>query len=308
MHPVLLKSQGLTIERPQRTTGTLVGAGAAAVALALAAALLIKAADWPVSFPQFLAYLGAGLLLLLACVFGFWSYACLTMRYILGNGGLTVRWGPLRHVIPANRIQGFTQGRGEQRPRINGLSWWGYHVGRGATEEYGRVLFFSTHRAPEELVYVRTEDTTYALSPQDPGRFIAEAKRLQKAATGDSKAVVERHPIATHPVWADHIAQWLGLAAVLLNLSLWGYVFAVYPDLHNQITIEFPPIGDITDLQSRSEIFKIPIAASAILGINLAAGLGFQWRERAATYLLLSGAIFFQFVFWTAAIAAVINS
>ncbi|MDO8614440.1 MAG: PH domain-containing protein [Dehalococcoidia bacterium] len=308
---MLLKGQGLTIERPPRAAGTLVGAGASVLALILAALLLLKVSGWPVSFPQFLGYAGAGLLILLAAVFGFWAYACAQMRYLLDAKGLTIAWGTLRHVIPVGRIEGFAQGRGEQRPRISGVGWWGYHVGRGHMDEFGRVLFFSTHRSPEELVYVRTADATYALSPRDPDRFIAEARRLQSAsgpAQAEARAVVQRHPVAIYPVWADRVAQWLGLAAVLLNLALWGYVFAVYPDLQNQITIEFPPLGDISTLQSRSEIFKIPATATAILGVNLLAGLGFQWKERAATYLLLSGAIFFQVLFWLAAAIAVINA
>ena len=42
--------------------------------------------------------------------------------------------------------------------------------------------------------------------------------------------------------------------------------------------------------------------------MNLFAALAFQWRERAAAYLLLSGAIFFQVAFWIAAIVAVVNA
>jgi hypothetical protein len=78
--------------------------------------------------------------------------------------------------------------------------------------------------------------------------------------------------------------------------------------MSNEITIEFPPIGDITTLHSRDAIFRIPGTASAILGVNLAASLLFQPRERAATYLLLSGTIFLQVVFWVAAIVAVVNA
>jgi len=96
--------------------------------------------------------------------------------------------------------------------------------------------------------------------------------------------------------------------AVLANLTLWGFLFAVYPDLNNQIQIEFPPIGDVTTLQSRAEIFKIAGTASAILLTNVVAALAFQWRERAASYLLLSGAILFQALFWVAAIIAVVNA
>jgi hypothetical protein len=122
------------------------------------------------------------------------------------------------------------------------------------------------------------------------------------------KSGVERDLISGHPIWADHVAQALAVAAILINVALWGFVFAVYPELDSQITIEFPPVGDITTLQSREEILKIPATATAILAVNLLAGLAFEWRERAAAYLLMSGAVFFQLLFWVGAIVAVINA
>jgi hypothetical protein len=93
-----------------------------------------------------------------------------------------------------------------------------------------------------------------------------------------------------------------------MNLALWAFICAAYPDLSNEITIEFPPIGDITTLQSRDEIFQIPGTASAILAVNVLASLFFQPRERAAAYVLLSGTIFLQVVFWVAAVVAVVNA
>jgi len=309
---MLLKGQGLTIERPARTTGTVVGAGASALALALALALLLKASGWPVSFTQFVGYLGVGALLLLSLLFAFWAYGCFSLRYILDRSGLTIVWGPLKHFVSLDRIQAFVHGRGEHRPKVSGLSWRGNHIGRGYVDEFGSVLFFSTHRAPEELVYVKTAEATYALSPEDPARFVAEAHRFRAAAapaaTPDARPAVQRELLAAHPIWADRVAQVLAVGAVLANLTLWGFLFAVYPDLNNEILIEFPPIGDMTTLEERSEIFKISGTATAILLVNLAAGLIFQWRERAAAYLLLSGAIFFQLVFWVAAFVAVANA
>jgi hypothetical protein len=305
---VLLKGQGLTIEKPYRTTGTLVGAGASLGALALAAVLLVKTAGWPISFPQFLAYLGAGSLVTLAGLFAFWVYGCLTLRYTLDRAGLTIIWGPIKHYIAIDRIQKLVAGRGEQRPKATGLGWWGYHIGRGHVDELGPVLFFSTHRAPEDLVYVQTAGLTYALSPQDPARFIAQTQRLQKAGTPDTRPSVQRDILASHPIWADRVAQALTLSAILLNLALWGFLFAIYPDLNNEITIEFPPIGDIATLQHRHDILKIPGTATAFLAVNILAGLGFQWSERAAGYLLLSGAVFFQALFCLAAAVAIINA
>ena len=315
VHAVLLKGQGLTIERPVRTTGTLVGVGASLLALALALALLLRASGWPVSFTQFLGYLGAGLLVLLALLFAFWAYGCFSLRYVLDRSGLTIVWGPLRHFVSIDRIQAFVHGRGEHRPKVSGLSWRGYHVGRGYVDEFGRVLFFSTHRSPEEIVYVQTSDTTYALSPEDPARFVAEAQRFRQAGPLAAKTPVEarrpavqRNILASHPISADTVAQLLALAAIVLNIALWGFVFAIYPDLNSQIQIEFPPIGDVTTLEPRSEIFKIPLTATAVLLTNLLAALLFQWRERAAANLLLSGGIFFQAVFWVAALVAYANA
>ena len=308
MHTVLLKGQGLTIERPARTTGTLVGAAASLGALALAAALLIKTVDWPISFPQFLGYLGAGSLVTLAALFAFWVYGCLSLSYTLDRGGLTITWGPIKHYISIDRIEKLSVGRGDQRPRAGGLGWWGYHIGRGSVEGFGRVLFFSTHRSPEDLVYVQTADATYALSPQDPARFIAQTQRFQKAGQPEARPSVQRDILAAHPIWADHAAQALTLAAIALNLILWGFLFAYYQQLSNEITIAFPPIGDIATLHSRQDIFRIPGTATAFLAVNILAGLGFQWSERAAAYLLLSGAVFFQALFCLAAAVAIIKA
>lgn len=307
MHPVLLKGQGVTIERPQRTLGTVVAAVPAAIAAALAFALIAKAATWPVSLTQFIAISGAIALIVVAFVFAFWAFACYTLHYVVDRTGLTIVWGTLKHFIPMERIESLSVGRGEDRPELHGLSWPGLSVGRGRVAGKD-VLFYSTHRSPEDILYVRTSAATYAVSPLDPPRFIAEVERFKEAAQPGREESVQRDMIGGHPIWADRVAQWLALAAVLINLALWGYVFAVYPDLSPQITIEFPPLGEITDIHSRNELLKIPAAALAVLAINLIAGLAFQWRERAATYLLLSSSVFLQLLFWVSTGIAISNA
>lgn len=288
--------------------GTAVGAGAAGLCLVLALALVLKALDWPISFPGFLAWAGAAALLVIGGLFAFWAYGCYSLRYVMDRGGITVTWGLMKHFIAIDEIKKLVPGRGEQQPQVQGLSWFGYHVGRGHVQGLGEALFFSTHQSPEELVYVMTNRATYALSPRDPVRFISEAQRFQQAAKPTQKSRVERDLLSGHPIWADRAAQGIALAAVALNIALWGFLMAVYPHLDREITIEFPPVGDITSLQSRAEIMKIPATATAILATNLAAALAFQWKERAATYLLLSGAAFFQAAFWIAAVVALLNA
>ena len=310
MHPLLLKGQGLTIERPSRAAGTAIGTALFTVALVLAVALLVRAISWPASWPGFLAYLGAGVLAVLAATFGFWAWACSSMRYLLDHQGLSIRWGPITHFLPMSSITAVTPGKAEMKPRISGIGWWGYHIGSGEVEGVGPVVFFSTHRSAQELVYVRTAAVAYGLSPQDPERFAAEIKRFQSAndSAGPAEATIHREQFAAHPIWADRIAHYLAMTAIAVNGALWGYVLAVYPSLNNEITIEFPPIGDITTLRARSEILTIPATASVILVVNLLAGLIFEWKERAATYLVLSATLFFQLLFLIGAIVAVVNA
>lgn len=309
---MLHKGQSLTIERPQRTLGTVIGAIPALIAFSLALALVVAVRDWLISFPLFLAYLGAIFLFAIALLFAFWAYACASLQYVIDSAGLTIRWGPIRHVLPLGHIRNLMPGRGEQRPQVRGLTWWGHQVGRGHVEGLGEVLFYSTHRVPEDVVYVRTPTATYGLSPQDPMRFTMAMKRLQKAQANRQgqrdKEALERHLLAAHPIWTDRAAQTLALVAVVLNAALFGFLFAVYPDLSNQITISFPPIGDITTLDSKQELLKIPGTALALLAVNLIAALGFQWRERAAAYLILSGCIFLQVLFWIGLAIALANA
>ncbi|HEY5640906.1 MAG TPA: PH domain-containing protein [Dehalococcoidia bacterium] len=307
---MLLKGQGLTIERPSRTAGTAIGTALFSLSLVLAIALLARALSWPASWPGFLAYLGAAVLAALAIAFGFWAWACSSLRYVLDHQGLSVRWGPVTHFLPMSSITAVTPGTPAMRPQIGGIGWWGYHIGSGEVEGVGPVVFFSTHRSAHELVYVRTATVAYGLSPQDPERFAAEIERFQAASDGPgtATATIHREQIAAHPIWADRIAQYLALAAIAINVALWGYLLAVYPDLNNEITIEFPPIGDVTTLQERSEILRIPATASIILGVNLLAGLIFEWKDRAATYMVLSATLVFQVLFFIGAAIAVVNA
>jgi len=308
VHPVLLQGQGVTIERPRRTLGIAAAVFLSAVAALLAIALVAKAATWPVSVTQFVAIVSAVVLAVLAVTFAFWAYACYTLHYAVDRNGLTIAWGTIRHYIPMERIQGLSAGRGEDRPELRGLSWPGLRVGRGLVVGKEEVLFYSTHRSPEEIVYVRTPSAVYAVSPQDPARFMAEVERFRQSAKPGGSETVQRDIVGSHPIWADHIAQLLALAAVVINVGLWGYVFAVYRDLSPQITIEFPPVGEITEIHSRNDLLTIPAVALAVLVVNLVAGLAFQWRERAATYLLLSGSVFLQLLFWVSAGIAVANA
>ena len=69
------------VYRPAYVRGTITGAALVATATILAALLVAFAVSWEISTAKFLAFVGAFVLLALALLFAYWSYACFTMRY-----------------------------------------------------------------------------------------------------------------------------------------------------------------------------------------------------------------------------------
>ena len=264
------------------------------------------AVGWDISAAKFLAFAAVFALLAVAALFAYWIYALLTLSYTLSEEGLTIRWGLLRQFVPLSSIQRFVPGREARVPQIQGLSWWGCHVGGGAVEGLGETLFYSTHRSPWEAIYIVTSGIAYAVSPENHVRFVMELQHLlrETSAEGAAGPRAEHPAVAVHPFWLDRYGQLLALAAIAANVALFGFICGVYPGLADKLNLAFPPVGAI-DLRSKDELFQIPITALALLAVSLAAALAVHKWERAVSHLLLAGALFTQGVFWVAAAIAV---
>jgi hypothetical protein len=230
------------------------------------------------------------------------------MSYALDEKGLSIRWGLIRQFIPLSQIERCVPGREARLLEIRGVNWWAYHVGRASVPTIGDVLFYSCHHSPWELIYIVTSSGSYAISPENSVRFTMELQRLQHsqaAAAEEAPRQRAEHPlVATHPFWLDRYGQALALIAVLANVALFGFVFAVYPGLADELNLAFPPLGQ-TDLRPKREVLQIPATALALLAVSLAAGLAVHKWERVASYLLLAGAILLQGLFLVAAAIAV---
>jgi hypothetical protein len=295
------------IYRPARLVGTATGAAMVTLALLLAALLMAFASPWAISAAKFLAFGSAFLLLALAAIFAYWTYACFAMSYALDERGLSIRWGLIRQFIPLSRIERSVHGREARLAEIRGVNWWSYHVGRGSVAGIGGVLFYSCHRSPWELIYIVTSPGSYAISPENSVRFTSELQRLQRsseAAAAEEGPRAEHPLVAIYPFWLDRYGQALALIAVLANVALFGFIFAVYPGLADHLNLAFPPLGQ-AEFRPKREVLQIPATALALLAVSLAAGLAVHKWERAASYLLLAGAILLQGLFWVAAAIAV---
>lgn len=275
--------------QPPRTLGLLMGALLAAWAAGIAVVLLIFAWGRPFDEATAGAYIAAAGALAVAGLFTYWCYALATLWYSVDRNGLVIHWGLLSQVVPLAEIERLVPGTSAGVPHVGGISWLGYHVGRGSVDRIGEILFYSTHQSPEQVLYVMTSEWTYGISVPDPAAFAREIQRRQDLG---STAPVEHHVERTLPAlqgfWSD--PRGLGLAglAALLCATLWVVVAARYGSLPESFELYFPPStsSPLVELVGRSAVLELPRVASALLLANLGLGvLAYAW-DRVASYTL----------------------
>lgn len=292
--------------RPPRALGVIAGGAFTVWAAAVAAAAANIALDSGVETRTFLAWVASGGLGLVALLFANWTYALVSLDYIIDANTLTIRWGFRRVIVPIDAIQRMVPGRTLDEPRVRGLNWWGCHVGHADVKRIGYTLFYSTHRAPEELLYVVTTEESYALTVLDQAAFAEEIQARARVATA-----AEPHPqrssatgIAALPFWRDRVATTTAAVSALVGAVLFGYVYSQYPGLPEVIQLNFPALGGIVRVGDKSELLRIVYLGLGVLGVNTLLGVLLHARERAAGLWLLASGGMLQCVLFAAAIIA----
>ncbi len=294
----------ISAQHPRRFAGVLLGGALTLWCFVLTGALLWRGLTEPIELWVLGSYLVAGLFFGLGCLFLYWTHGCLSLRYYLDRNGLTIHWGDIRQLIPMDRIERLVPGRELPPPKVSGVSWHGHHVGRGDVGDLGEVIFYSTHRAHEELLYLVTAEQTYAISVQDEVRFAEELQGHQKVGQLVSlPQVTERTSLAAQPFWHDPIAQVLALFSILACAVMLGYVFYNYQGLpESGIVLAYPALGGVHRVEPKSELLSIPITGIGLLAINLVLGFVLHAWERAVGYLLFLAGTGAQIMLLAAAI------
>lgn len=296
--------------RPPRAMGVIIGGAFAAWATAVAVIAVNIAWGAQPEFKTFLAWAAAAGALVLAVVFAAWAISVGTMAYVVGPEALEIRWGWRRVVVPIGSIQGLVPGRTLDPPEVEGLNWWGCHVGAADVKRVGYTLFYSTHSNPEELLYVVTDGEAYGLTVEDQAGF-AEAIQARAALAPVDELGGQRSmgvgPGAL-PLWQDRVALWaVGVGAALCALVC-GYVFTSYPGLPEVVELSFPALGGIVRVGDRSELLNIAYLAAAIFLGNTLAGAALHAVERAAGLWLFASGALLQLVLLGAALIAFANA
>jgi len=291
--------------QPPRALGLLVGTlltlWSAGVAVLLANSGIAADEGWQV----FLTFLGATLTGALAVLFAFWTYSLATISYLLDRNGLVISWGPARQIVPLRAIRRLVPASSVGVPRIRGVSWWGHHVGRAEVPQIGTVLFYSTHQASEQVLYVVTSEKNYAISVEDPEAFAREVlMRQELGPTAEVTHHVERSGASLESFWADPRARWLAAAAVTGLALVWGQVALRYGSIPERMPLHFP-VGDaVVSSAGREAILELPRAATFLLAANLVLGVILHSWDRMAGYVLFAAAVAVQVSIFAAIVIA----
>ena len=293
------------IVRPPRALGVIAGAGLAAWALVFAGLSARVAIGSPAEFKTFLAWLMAGLLVVMAALFANWAYGVYAMAYEIDRDTLTIRWGFREVVIPIDTVQRMVPGRTLDEPKVEGLNWWGCHVGAADVKRIGYTLFYSTHSSPDELLYVVTTEESYALTVLDQAMFAEEVQA--RAAMGPVLAHHQRSGatgIAAFPFWRDRVAIVATAFGAIACAVLCGYVYTRYPGLPSVIQLSFPALNGVVTVGDKSELLKLAYLGVGIFLTNSVLGILVHARDRASGLWLLASGGMLQAVLFAAAVLA----
>jgi hypothetical protein len=274
---------------PPSRLGAFVAGGVAALAGLLALALLVRLVTVGISFAGFLMLLTALALLAAGGMAGYWAWACYTLRYELGRGVLTIRWGLVRHEIPVPLLQRALRGSRLATPAVTGLNWPGCHIGYAVQPRLGRIRFFSLHRSPAEVLYLAGDAGAYAVSVAERASFVRALQEQAELSTALTEPRVVAHPLLQPERWLDRAAlPALALTAALALLTT-AIMFSRYAGFPDQIVVDFPAGPRIT---GRGVLLTIPLLAWLVLAGNGAAGVALLRRQRTPALTLLYGASF----------------
>ena len=291
--------------QPPRALGVIIGGVISAWAFGMAVGVAVAAAGGQVEFKTFLAWVVCGILLVVGMLFAYWSWALFTLSYTIGREHLTIRWGLRRIEIPIGNIQRMIPGRTVYDAGVQGLNWWGCHVGHADVTRVGYTLFYSTHSSPDELLYVVTNGEAFGLTVLDQAAFAEEVQA--NAALGPTVGELQRSAstgLAAFPIWRDNTGKTLAFLSLLAALGVCGYVYGQYPGLPAVVELKYPALDGIVRVGEKSELLRIAYASAAIAAVNTTIGTVIHSRLRSAGLWVFASGGMVQLVLLAAAIVA----
>jgi hypothetical protein len=233
----------------------------------------------------------------------YWFYGLVTLTYRIDRSQLLIYCGNWRLTVSLasiTRVASGSQLSGDMA--FHGVGWPGYLMGRYQTSDGSMLVTHSTEPLDRQLV-ITTPQGSYGISPREMNAFVAELRvMLAEGSTRVVKEGRELAPLGALPVWRD-AWFWGGvLIGAIANLTLWGLIANLYPDLPNRLPLHFDPRGRVDLVGSKEGFLIVPLIGSMAGLVNGLLGMVIHNRERFAVYLLLGANLLVQMMGWIAAL------
>jgi hypothetical protein len=289
------------IWKPERSLGVLIGISLILLVLLFDFSLFLRLLRLPINLTSFFLGLAILLSLPILAILGYWLYGLFNMSYYLDRNGLIINWGAMKQIIPIGSI--ISVMRGEEikgKAGFGGMKWLGYWVGRGKVEGVGDVIFYATKPFSKQILLV-TPSISYSISPPNTDAFLeAFEARHRLGPIKPLKLETIQARFKNWPIWSDRVAHLLMALGLILNLSLFAYIFWIYPALPWLLPLHFNAFGRVERVGVKGEILRLPLGGLLFFLTNSAFSLLIHRRERVGAYLLWGGAILVQFLLWLA--------
>lgn len=233
------------------------------------------------------------------------AYLLITANYKIAiTGGLTLRIGPRREVIPLDEIDEIRSGSripdSIRKAAPGWLAGWQGRVSAGSEEE---VDWIATDRGPRLLLLV-AKRRRVAISPSDPAGF---ARTLADISAQGSLEKIEPLSIRPSPILGEifrnppaAVLLAGGLAAVT---ALGAFLTGIQPFLSAEHPFRFDPSGLPTSLGDPQRLLYLPVTGGAIWLLNALIGcLAWKKEQRPAAYALWITTMLVSIGLWVASV------
>ena len=223
------------------------------------------------------------------------TWSLFTLEYWVDRNAITIRWANVRQIVPLAAIGQIVQGGVEDLRQPGILHWPAPAMRTGLVAGAPSVLLCATRPLSECLV-IETDSGSFALSPNDPTRFLQTVQDRFQVGSALSLWVAQ---VRSSP-WPgltgeSSVGTWLlGLGFVGV-VALFGMLMVRYPSLPSPLTFRYNSDGLPEVVREKAALFLIPTIGLLAWVVN---GLWGMWmlrrKEQTGAYMLWGGALIVQ--------------
>ncbi len=232
------------------------------------------------------------------------AYALTRGNYFLDRNNLRLVWGLRIEEVPLADVEWVRPIHALPVPvTLPWLRLSGGLLGVTHHHDIGKIEFLASES--ETLLLVATARRVFAISPADPGAFLAAFQRAIELGSLTRAEAHSQYPSFVVAVaWESMLVRYLWLAGALLNVGLLIWVTIIAPGI-GRVSLGFTPGGAPQTPVPGTQLILLPLLSALSFVVGWLAGLFFYrrpdqrvlavsvWISGAVTSVLFLLAVFF---------------